>query len=165
MISYAEKSFGTSEGFFAVGMAQESQPASWLWSVEDIAKELPPEDAAWWIKATGMKGLGNLPSEVDPRREYFRSNSLGIGLSVPEIAASLSLPAENFAARFESTRKILLKARNARLGPASRDDCSHAAATFAAASSSPRNSRRAASSFGSSWREIVPLIGRAWTRR
>ena len=90
MISFAEKSFATSEGFFSVGMAQESQPASWLWSVEDIAKELPPEDAAWWIKATGMKGLGNLPSEVDPRREYFRSNSLGIAKSVAEIAADLS---------------------------------------------------------------------------
>jgi uncharacterized protein YyaL (SSP411 family) len=130
LISFAEKSFATSEGFFAVGMAQESPPASWLWSVEDIAKELPPEDAAWWIKVTGMKGLGNLPSEVDPRREYFRSNSLGIAKSVAQIAADLSEPVEAFTQRFEMTRKTLLKARNTRLGPTIRDDSSHAGATF-----------------------------------
>ncbi|MEY3896418.1 MAG: hypothetical protein RLZZ214_1938, partial [Verrucomicrobiota bacterium] len=130
LISFAEKSFGTSEGFFSVGMAQESQPASWLWSVEDIAKELPPEDAAWWIKATGMKGLGNLPSEVDPRREYFRSNSLGIGKSVAELAVDLGEPVETFAPRFEIVRKTLLKARNTRLGPTIRDDTSHAGATL-----------------------------------
>ena len=130
LIAFSEKNYQTAEGLFSVGMSAETNPALWLWSVEDIEKELPPEDAKWWIQVTAMKGLGNLPSEVDPQREFFRSNSLGIGLSVPEIAASLSLPAENFAARFESTRKILLKARNARLGPVSRDDCSHAAATF-----------------------------------
>jgi uncharacterized protein YyaL (SSP411 family) len=130
LISYAEKSFGTSEGFFSVGMAQESQPTSWLWSVEDIAKELPPEDAAWWIKATGMKGLGNLPSEVDPRREYFRSNSLGIGKSIAELAADQGESVEAFTQRFEVVRKTLLKVRNTRLGPTIRDDTSHAGVTL-----------------------------------
>lgn len=130
LISYAEKFIGTSEGLFAVGLAQESNPASWLWSIEDIKKELSPEDAAWWIEVTGMKGLGNLPSEVDPRREYFRCNSLSIDKSVAEIAASLSQPIETFAPRFEMVRKILLKARNTRLGPTISDDTSHAGATF-----------------------------------
>jgi uncharacterized protein YyaL (SSP411 family) len=130
LISYAEKSFGTPEGLFAVGLAQESDPNSWLWSVEDIKKELSPEDAAWWIEVTGMKGLGNLPSEVDPRREYFRSNSLGLSKSVAEIAAALSQPIETFAPRFEMVRKSLLKARNTRLGPTTSDDSSHAGVTF-----------------------------------
>jgi uncharacterized protein YyaL (SSP411 family) len=111
-------------------MVEESNPAAWLWSVEEIEKELPPEDAAWWIKATGMQGLGNLPSEVDPRREYFRSNSFGIGKSVEQIAADLAEPVETFAPRFESVRKTLLKARNTRLGPSLRDESSHAGATF-----------------------------------
>ena len=130
LISYAEKSFGTSEGLFAVGLAQESDPAAWLWSIEDIKKELSPEDAAWWIEVTGMKGLGNLPSEVDPRREYFRCNSLSIDKSVAEIAAALSQPIETFAPRFEMVRKSLLKARNTRLGPTISDDSSHAGASF-----------------------------------
>ena len=130
LISFSEKNYQTSEGLFSVGMADEPKPASWLWSVEEIEKELPPEDAAWWIKVTAMKGLGNLPSEVDPQREFFRCNSLGIGQSVAEIGASLSQPEKNFAPRFEVTRKMLLKARNARIGPVTRDDCSHAGATF-----------------------------------
>ncbi len=130
LISFSEKNYLTSEGLFSIGMSDVTKPTAWLWSLEDIEKELPPEDAAWWIKAAAMKGLGNLPSEVDPQREFFRCNSLGIGQSVAEIAATLSQPQENFAPRFESTRKILLKARDARLGPSFRDDSSHAGATF-----------------------------------
>jgi uncharacterized protein YyaL (SSP411 family) len=130
LIAFAEKSYTTREGLFSVGMAKLTDPAAWLWSVEDIKKELPPEDAAWWIKATGMQGLGNLPSEVDPNREYFRGNSLGISKSLAVLAADQSQSLEVFTPRFESTRKILLKARNTRLGPAVRDDCSHAGVTF-----------------------------------
>lgn len=130
LIAFTEKSFQTSEGLFSVGMAEESNPATWLWSVENIEKELPAEDAAWWIKATGMKGLGNLPSEVDPRREFFRYNSLGLGKSTAELAAELSLPVDAFTSRFEVVRKTLLKVRNSRLGNSLRDDSSHAGATF-----------------------------------
>jgi uncharacterized protein YyaL (SSP411 family) len=130
LIAFAEKSFLTSEGLFAVGMADETDTADWLWSIEDIEKTLPTEDIAWWIKATAMKGLGNLPSEVDPRREYFRSNSLAIAVDTADIAADLGVAPEEFAPRFEAARKILLKARDARLGPMTRDDSSHAGATF-----------------------------------
>lgn len=130
LISYSEKAFGTPEGLFAVGMAGETDPALWLWSVEEIEKELPAEDAAWWIKATGMKGLGNLPSEVDPRREFFRSNSLGISKSMAGLAADQSQSLEVFAPRFETVRKKLLKARNLRIGEKSRDVNAHAGVTF-----------------------------------
>ena len=130
LIEYAEKAFTTSEGLFSVGMADQSNPAAWLWSVEEIEKELSPEDAAWWIKATGMKGLGNLPSEVDPRREHFRSNSLGIDKPLAQLAADQGQSIETFAPRFEATRKTLLKVRNSRLGQIVRDESSHAGVTF-----------------------------------
>jgi uncharacterized protein YyaL (SSP411 family) len=130
LIAYAEKTFATPDGLFAVGMAAESDPALWLWSVEDIEKELPPEEAAWWIKAAGMKDLGNLPSEVDPRREYFRSNSLAISKSVQALAAEQGQSVEVFAHRFEMARKQLLKVRNSRLGPVARDVSAHAASSF-----------------------------------
>ena len=130
LIAYAEKSFGTTEGLFAAGLVDESDPAAWLWSVEDIEKALPPDDAAWWIKATGMKGLGNLPSEVDPRREYFRSNSMGLGKTLAMLAAEQGQSLESFGPRYESSRKKLLNVRNARLGKIARDDSSHAGATF-----------------------------------
>ncbi len=130
LIAFAEKSFQTSEGLFAVGMADETDSADWLWSIEDIEKALPAEDVAWWIRATAMKGLGNLPSEVDPRREYFRSNSLALAMDTADIAAELGVAPDEFAPRFEAARKILLKARSARLGPPTRDNSSHAGATF-----------------------------------
>ncbi len=130
LIAFAEKTFQTSEGLFAVGMADETDTSDWLWSIEDIEKALPAEDADWWIKVTAMKELGNLPSEVDPRREYFRGNSLAVAMEVAEIAAELGVTPEEFAPRFEAARKILLKARGARLGPATRDDSSRAGATF-----------------------------------
>lgn len=130
VISFAEKSFGTSEGLFSVGMVEETDQAAWLWTVEDIEKALPPEDAKWWIKATGMKGLGNLPSEIDPRREYFRHNTISLGKSVAGLAAELGQPINSFTPRFEAVQKKLLELRANRLGRTAHDDCSHAGATF-----------------------------------
>ncbi|MEX1116453.1 MAG: DUF255 domain-containing protein [Akkermansiaceae bacterium] len=130
LISFAEKSFGTPEGLFAIGMSVETDPAMWLWSVEDIEKELPVEDAAWWIKVNGMKDLGNLPSEVDLHREYFRSNSLAISKSMAALAADQGQPLEVFGPRFETARKQLLKVRNTRIGQLPRDVSAHAGSSF-----------------------------------
>ncbi|MEX1048302.1 MAG: DUF255 domain-containing protein [Akkermansiaceae bacterium] len=130
LIDFAEKSYTTPEGLFSVGMVHATDPAAWLWSIEEIEKELPAADGAWWIAATGMKGLGNLPSETDPHREFFRSNSLGLKKSLAQIAAAQAQPLELFRPRFETVRKTLLKARNSRLGPLDRDDSSHAGASF-----------------------------------
>ena len=55
LLRFSEKNFGTTDGLFSVGLAEDTAPAAWLWSVEEIEKELSAEDAAWWIKATGMK--------------------------------------------------------------------------------------------------------------
>jgi uncharacterized protein YyaL (SSP411 family) len=115
-----------------VGLADESDPAAWLWSVEDIEKELPAEEAAWWIRATGMKGLGNLPSEADTRREYFRSNTLSLSQTLAEMAAANGQSLEVFTPRFEAARKTLLKARSTRIGPLKRDNSSHAGSTYGA---------------------------------
>ncbi len=129
-ISFAEKSFGTPEGLFSVGVTPEIVSEKWMWSMEDIKKDLSPEDADWWIKATGMKGLGNIPPEADPRRQYFRCNTLGMTMTVSEIAKQLSQPEDIFRKRFEAVRTKLLEVRNARMGKVVRDSCSHAGATF-----------------------------------
>jgi uncharacterized protein YyaL (SSP411 family) len=130
LIRFAEISYGTPEGLFSVGFEGVSDPVDWMWSVEEIEKLLPAEDARWWIKATGMRGLGNLPSETDPLREYFRENTLSLSKTVAEIAAAESQPEEEFALRFESVREKLLEVRNKRLGEVSKDSCSHASSTF-----------------------------------
>ncbi|MBJ7396422.1 MAG: thioredoxin domain-containing protein [Akkermansiaceae bacterium] len=130
VISFAEKTFKTPDGLFAVGLAPVTDTTSWLWKTEDINKELSPEDAAWWIAVTGMKGLGNLPSDTDPMREYFRCNSISINKSVAQIAEDLGQPLETFAPRYEQVRKTLLKVRSTRLGSNVPDDCPQAGATF-----------------------------------
>ncbi len=130
LISFAEKSYLTSDGLFAVGLSKELDPQKFMWQVEDIDAALGKEDAAWWIKATGMKALGNLPSEVDAQREYFRENSLGLSRSVAEIAADLSVAPAVFASRFEAARAKLLAIRDERLSEPVRDEFPHASASF-----------------------------------
>ncbi len=130
LIRFAEKTFTTSEGLFALGVANESDSAEWFWTVEQIKQLLPPEDVAWWIKATGMKELGNLAPEIDSEQKFFRRNSIGFMKSVEEIAADESVQLEEFTPRFENARKTLWIARNARLQPPVIDDFSHAGATF-----------------------------------
>jgi uncharacterized protein len=130
LIAYSEKAHATPDGLFAVGLMRETKPLDWMWRVEDVQKLLAPEDAAWWIKATGMKGLGNLPSEVDPRREYFRSNTLGLAKSTAELAADAGLTPEQFAPKFEAVRAKLLAERDRRIGKVTRDESAHAPSTF-----------------------------------
>jgi uncharacterized protein YyaL (SSP411 family) len=130
LIAFAEKAHATPGGLFAVGLAAESDPENWMWSVEDVTKILGPEDAKWWIAATGMKGLGNLPSEVDPRREYFRCNTIGFDRTVAELAASQSQPLETFTPRFKAVKSKLLAVRTQRLGKIRRDESPHASSTF-----------------------------------
>ena len=130
VLTYAEKTFATQSGGFALGDSPGERPKCWLWTIEDIRKALPTEDAAWWITATGMHGLGNLPFEADPTREFFRSNTLGWVKPMSEIASGLGLSQEAFKPRFEAARKILLKARDERLGGVVRDETAHAGTTL-----------------------------------
>lgn len=129
-IAFAEKTFQTPEGLYAVGLADESDANAWLWSLEDVEKALPAEDATWWVKATGIKNMGNLPSESDPLREFFRANSMGMGSTLEEIATAQGSTAETFAPRFEAARAALLKVREGRIGQVAKDTNSHAASTF-----------------------------------
>jgi uncharacterized protein YyaL (SSP411 family) len=130
VLSYVENNNVTADGLYALGIAPAQPTKQWLWTVEDVQKVLPPEDAAWWIKATAMRGLGNLPSESDPRRDFFRSNSLGMGMRKAAIAAELALTPAAFEPRYEAVRKRLLEVREARMGEETKDDTAHAATTF-----------------------------------
>ncbi|MEI6606855.1 MAG: DUF255 domain-containing protein [Verrucomicrobiota bacterium] len=130
VLAYAEKTFSTRSGGFALGDSPGERPKCWLWTTEDIRKALPEEDATWWIAASGMHGLGNLPFEADPTREFFRYNTLAWAKPMAQIAAGLGLSPEAFKPRFETARKILLKTRDERLGGGVRDETEHAATTL-----------------------------------
>ncbi len=130
VLAYIEKSFAARGGGFAIGDSPGERPKCWLWTIEEVSKILPADDVAWWTAATGMHGLGNLPFEADPTREFFRSNTLGWAKPMSEVASGLGLTPEAFKPRFEAARKILLKARDERLGGISRDEAEHAATTL-----------------------------------
>lgn len=117
VIRFIEKNYRLSSGVFALGMTLPTRQQDWLWTVEEVQGLLPPEDSTAWIALTGMDGLGNIPFEADPRREFFRKNSIAdVGSALPE--------------RGESIRKTLLGARRDRLGNAAPDVMPHAGATF-----------------------------------
>jgi uncharacterized protein YyaL (SSP411 family) len=117
LLTFAEKNFQQPDGLFSDGVSLGSGRQEWLWSVEDVEKALPAEDAKWWIAATGMQSLGNLPSETDPKRELFRSNTLALVRPLAETAAKLGVSPVEFTLRFEKSREKLLAIRNARLKP------------------------------------------------
>ena len=130
VIGFAERAFATPDGLFAVGLAAPTRPEHWMWNVEEIRKELPADQAEWWIKATGMKGLGNLPSEADPRREFFRCNTIGLGKTKAEFASERDQSPEEFKTFLDASRGRLLDLRNARFGPSVRDSVAHAGSSL-----------------------------------
>lgn len=130
LLAFSEANYQTADGMFAFGLAAPSKPEDWMWTVEEVEKLLGPDDAAWWVKATAMKNLGNLPSEVDPQRDYFRRNTLGLVIPMEDIAASLNQTPEAFAPRFEAVRKKLRDARALRLGKAPKDENAHILASL-----------------------------------
>jgi uncharacterized protein YyaL (SSP411 family) len=129
-ISFAEKEFSTADGLFAIGLAPPVEHEKWMWSVDEVESLLGAEDAAWWIEATGMKKLGNIPFEEDPGGLYFRKNSIGMKATIEEIAARLSLTPEQFRPRYEAAKSKLREAREKKIGNRPQDKSAHAGATF-----------------------------------
>jgi uncharacterized protein len=130
VIAFAEGAYQTPEGLFAVGLGASPDPVQWMWNVEDVRRVLSPDDAAWWIENTGMKGLGNLPSESDPQREFFRSNSIGLARTIDQYAAARSQSPEEFLKFFNASKRKLLEARSLRSSRGHVDTTSHAGATL-----------------------------------
>lgn len=115
-VKFAENEYATAEGLFS----NQRQPAptklrEWLWTREQIDAALSPQEAALWKALSGIQDLGNLPMEADPMKEFFRMNSLGVRVPLPDAAAKAKVDAAQAAGLFESGRKKLLAARLARL--------------------------------------------------
>lgn len=130
MLSFIEDAFRTSDGLFSVGFTPGSDPEGWIWSTEDVESVLDEADAAWWIALTGMRGLGNIPYEADPRRDHFRGNTIALADTVEKLAAAEGVPLDEFAKRLDAVKTRLAAHRAERLGGLSRDDMANAAATF-----------------------------------
>lgn len=130
LLRFAEMKFMTDEGLFVSGAVGRGSRQNWLWTTEEIEQALPPEDAKWWIAATGMTALGNLPSEIDPGREFFRRNTLALPVPLETTATKFGVSAEEFRERFEKSRLKLLEVRNSRIGASAKDTFPHAGSNF-----------------------------------
>lgn len=113
---FSEREFATPDGLFSFQrLVGKQTPKDILWSQEQLEQVLSPEEAKLWKTVYSTTALGNLPSESDPKREFFRMNSLGVRVPWAEAATQQGLSAEQAAALRESARKKLLKARQERV--------------------------------------------------
>jgi len=130
LLAFAERRFRTEDGLFVFGDFGTGRQDVWLWTVEEVEKTLGEREAKEWVAATGMKNLGNLPSEVDPTRKWFRANSLALVRPLAETAKSLGVPEEELAQRFEQSRQKLLTVRQERQTGKFIDTNPHVGANF-----------------------------------
>jgi len=131
VMGFAERRFQGEDGLFRFGSVTSTAPRNWMWTVAEVTQALPDgEDAKWWIAATGMQELGNLPPEVDSARNYFRANTLSLVRPLDETASSLGVDGDKFRAAFEKSRGTLRAIRDARWKSAEKDDTPNAAASF-----------------------------------
>ncbi|RYF99622.1 MAG: hypothetical protein EON94_10985, partial [Caulobacteraceae bacterium] len=115
-VKFAEDQFATPDGLFS----NQRQPTpdrqrEFMWTREQLEAALTPQEFALWKALCGVQDLGNLATEADPTREFFRLNTLSMRLPLAEAAAKAKVDAAQAPALLESGRKKLLDARLARL--------------------------------------------------
>jgi uncharacterized protein YyaL (SSP411 family) len=130
LIEFVRKNYKTEDGLFTFGSNGSGDVRKWLWMYEEVRDILSAEELPVWIAASGIKESGNLPSELDPLREYFRGNSIAFAKSSEEVANLLSIDATRAKDLLESARAKLLKVRNGRMEHPSPDTEPNAVATF-----------------------------------
>ena len=115
VLAFIEREYATTEGLYSVGTAGEGNVAKWLWTAEELEGILTPDELDLWTEATKMKSVGNLPMEVDPLREYFRANSLGMSETVEDLAKSRNADPKETEELLNTARRKILKVRDERL--------------------------------------------------
>ena len=113
-MDYADQQFaegGSSIGNYSVVSDFEVGERTFFLPEEKV-RELLSEDEFKAAKlAFGLSGLGNVPFEADPRRDYFRKNTFSQRKSVAEVATAMGESPERTKALLEASRKILNTAR------------------------------------------------------
>jgi uncharacterized protein YyaL (SSP411 family) len=129
--AFAEERFQLKDGLFSVcGVPGPSPDKEWMWTLDQLREALDKDEAKLWIEISASEELGNLPSESDPRRRYFRLNSLAVRHSPEDAAARVGLDPGRARALFESGREKLLAAREARFPAPELDATPSARASF-----------------------------------
>ncbi|BCX49416.1 thioredoxin domain-containing protein [Haloferula helveola] len=129
--SFAESQFRTSEGLFAMAAQPSPTPdGDWLWTIEQLKAVLTAEEYKVWDTLSEFDRLGNLPSEADPQRRFFRLNSLALRKSFEDASTESGLTEAEVRTLAESGRKKLLKAREERFPSPRPDGTPSATASF-----------------------------------
>ncbi len=130
VLGFVKRNHMTESGLFTFGSTVAGDVGKWLWLYEDVRDILSPEELPVWMVASGMKEGGNLPSELDPLREYFRGNSIAFAKSPEEAANLLGIDPTRAKELLKSAQEKLVEARNGRLKASSPDKEPNAVATF-----------------------------------
>lgn len=113
-LEFAKQHFGSDGdglGTYESASAQVTEPLGYLWSHDGLKELLTPEEFAVATAAFHISGMGNIPPESDPKRDFFRKNSLGAKASIDEIAATLGKEAPDVAALLDAVCRRLLAQR------------------------------------------------------
>ncbi|MDE0836209.1 MAG: DUF255 domain-containing protein [Akkermansiaceae bacterium] len=130
ILTFVEKTYRTQGGLFSLGGGRAGDTEGWLWHYEDVKGWLSEEELSAWVLASGMKASGNLPSEADPLREFFRANSISFAKTAEQVSALSGVDLKSTEAALGSAREKLLKVRDSRLNPPAEKRAGNAAATF-----------------------------------
>lgn len=130
VLAFVETNYRTNEGLYTLGSGISGNIGKWLWWIEDLTELLTEEELAVWVPASGMSESGNLPSEVDPLRKYFRGNAIALAKSAGEIAAERGLDPTVVQRNLDSAREKLRGARDLRMQVSPGGGEANAVATF-----------------------------------
>ncbi|MBC7979637.1 MAG: thioredoxin domain-containing protein [Armatimonadetes bacterium] len=130
VMGFIENNYETPVGLFGLGAGVSGNIDEWLWRLEDVEEILSGGELDLWVAFTGMKSMGNLPSEVDPVREYFRANTIGFVKSAEELAEEKGGDVKKIEESLDSARRKLLKARDERVKASNGLFEANAVATF-----------------------------------
>lgn len=108
-------------GLFEYPASAEKATEAYLLSREKLSELLQPEEFSVAETCYGIKPLGNIPIEADPKRSYFRLNSLRAAVAPADAAAELGITPVEATALLESARQRLLVHRRELLGHDKRD--------------------------------------------
>ncbi len=134
VLRFCEEQYRNPDGLFGLVAGADPDPELWLWRIEKVREILTKEELSIWMRASGMKERGNLPSEVDPSREYFRMSSIGFMKSAKAIAKESGKDAGETSALLDSAVRKLRKVRDERMVSAAGMSAPHAVSTFRMAS-------------------------------
>ncbi len=130
VLDFIERKYAAGNGLFTLGADSTGSTDRWLWREDEIKTILTGEEMELWMQATGMKSMGNLPSEVDPLSKYFRANSIASVKSPEEIAEGKGGDTAKARELYESARRKLLKVRDERMDQGKAGARANAVATF-----------------------------------